>query len=541
MIRTVLTDVELKEMFANGYRSLCRAEKQINDLNVFPIPDGDTGTNMVKTLGGGVFSASLGNGTMSEFMNSFSRAVLFNARGNSGVILSQFIRGFASGCDDNEILDINGFCNAFSAGVEKAYAAVIEPVEGTMLTVIREAAEALNKAEGITNFHEALAFIIDEMKVSLKHTPDKLPVLKEAGVVDSGGLGIIYIFEGMKAYIEGDIIETDDAPDIYISSLGSTFGPDSVLEYGYCTEFILQLMNYKTNIAEFTRDDVVAFLETIGDSIVAVQDEDILKVHVHTFEPEKALAYARRFGEFVSVKIENMSIQHNESFEEKKKHYKYAVVGVATGDGIKQYFKDIGVAEIIDGGQTNNPSAQNFIDVFNSLDAEHIVVLPNNSNIILTAMQAKDMCMDKDIRVIPTKSVAEGYSAISMMDMTASDIDEFLDSMTAFLSGVTAASITLAVSDAQMNGVKVAAGEYIAIVNGKIVAAAKDRYDVIILMLQSLPDIDEKQVITMFSGKGVSTEDAQIIVEKIKEKYPLIEVGNICGGQDIYDFYMAIE
>lgn len=541
MNRVAITGAETKEMFANGYRSLCRAEKQVNDLNVFPIPDGDTGTNMLKTLGGGIFSFEFDGTSANEFMKLFARSVLLCARGNSGVILSQFIRGFADGCKE-DVLDVPTFSRALLSGAEKAYDAVINPVEGTMLTVIREGAEAFAKNSEKTTLFGALSFVIDAMQESLRNTPEKLPVLKEAGVVDSGGLGIIYIFEGMKAYFEGKIIEADEAPTDYITQpVNAAFGPDSVLEYGYCTEFILQLMNAKTNIENFNCNEIIQYLQTIGDSIVAVQDGDVVKVHVHTFTPDKALGFARNYGEFISVKIENMSIQHNELMAEKKKHYKYAVVAVATGDGLESYFKEIGAAAIINGGQTNNPSAQDFIDVFNSLDAEHIIVLPNNSNIILTAMQAKEICADKDIHIIPTKSVVEGYSALSMMDTSAGDVETFIENMTAFLPNLTSASITVAVHDAQMNGVTVKEGEYMGIADGKIISSSIDRNVAIMEMLEKLPDIDDKQVITIFTGKGVSENESNEIAEKIMEQYPLIEVGCIYGGQELYDFYMAIE
>ena len=544
MNQLILTGAELKKMFEYGYKNLYRAEKQVNELNVFPIPDGDTGTNMVKTLGGGIYSTEYDGENVSLFMEKFSLSTLLCARGNSGVILSQFIRGIAAGCEDLKNLNIKNFAQALTKGVEQAYTAVIKPVEGTMLTVMREGVETFVRYDGENDFSNALQYLIDKMKVSLSKTPEKLSVLKEAGVVDSGGLGIIYIFEGMKAYIDGLEIDIDVTSE---ASFENTNAPgmnwdvdsDSVFEYGYCTEFILQLLNKKTNIEEFTKENIVSYLENIGDSIVVVLDQKVLKVHVHTFEPEKVLAYARQYGEFISVKIENMSIQHSE-FVQKKKHYKYAVVAVANGEGIKECFEQIGVAKIIEGGQTQNPSTKEFVDIFNELDAENIVVLPNNSNIILTARQAQEMCK-KNVYVIPTKTIMEGYSALSMMDMSASDIDEFLESLKAPLSGVNSVSITTAVHDAYMNGVKVKSGDYMSVVDGNIMASSENRNNVVMSTLEKVQDMDEKQVVTIFRGKNVTEEDCNELADKIREKYPFAEVGELYGGQDIYDFYIALE
>ena len=451
------------KMFLAGAKNLESKKEWINELNVFPVPDGDTGTNMAKTIGGGVETVTPEGKDVSSFMKQFSKAVLLSARGNSGVILSQFIRGIANGTEGKETLATADFPEIFHQGVICAYGAVSNPVEGTILTVMRETYEGI-KETSYSDFISLYNEIVHNMRVSLQHTPDKLPVLKEAGVVDSGGMGLLYIIEGMLAYLNGDIIETNDVRDtIELSPANFDFGPDSRLEYGYCTEFVLQLMNYKTNIASFSVKDAISYLETIGDSIVAVQDEDIIKFHIHTFTPEKVLAYARTYGEFISVKIENMSLQHNETVENKKESekIKYAVVTVASGDGIKDYFNEIGAHRIIDGGQTQNPSAQDFLDAFSTINAEHIVVLPNNSNIIMTAMQAAEIYTDADVRIIPTKSIPEGYSALSMMNTWANDIESFISDMESPLSTITTLNITQAVSDAFMDGVEVKKGMYI--------------------------------------------------------------------------------
>jgi len=543
-----VTDINAKflyEMLANGYRNLCINEKQVNDLNVFPVPDGDTGTNMVKTLEGGIAINPDEFCDVSSMMKHFSKSVLLSARGNSGVILSQFIRGWANAVDGKTTLSVSDLKDIFRSGVDSAYGAVPSPVEGTILTVLREPCEALEETDSFDSFNDAFEFLIAKMKKSLENTPELLPVLKEAGVVDSGGMGIIYIIEGIWAYLNGETIEADsNRESSIVLSANHTFGPDSVLEFGYCTEFVLQLMNAKTNIPTFSIKDFINYAESIGDSIVAVQDDDIVKMHVHTHTPEKALAFARNYGEFISVKIENMSVQHNEaqtSAPRDTKKLKYAVIAVASGDGIKNYFAEIGANRIIEGGQTQNPSAKDFIDAFNSVNAEHIVVLPNNSNIYATAVQAADMYDGCDIRVLKTKSIAEGYSAISMMNTWAEDIDAFVSDMSMGLDSVVSGSITKAVRDASLNGIDIKEGLYMGIADDKVLCTSDDKNQAAISMLENLPDINKKSVITIFYGEDVKEDEANALLEKIMDKYPLIECGAICGGQKLYDYFMAIE
>ncbi|MBQ4631397.1 MAG: DAK2 domain-containing protein [Clostridia bacterium] len=532
-------------MLVNGYRNLCLMETKVNDLNVFPVPDGDTGTNMVKTLGGGILKSVEDFETVSSMMSEFSRNVLLSARGNSGVILSQFIRGWANALRTKDDIDVSDIKDMMRQGVDCAYSAVPNPVEGTMLTVLREPCESLESAGDFSDFKDAFAYIFMNMNKSLQHTPELLPVLKQANVVDSGGMGILYIIEGMCAYLDGEIIEVGSERESNVNVLtNSSFGPDSVLEYGYCTEFVLQLMHAKTNIAAFSIKEFISYLQTIGDSIVAVLDEDIVKAHVHTFKPEKALAFARNYGEFISVKIENMSIQHSEvssSVEKETEKVKYAIVTVAMGDGIKDYFAQIGADRIIDGGQTNNPSAHDFLDAFDSLFAEHIVVLPNNSNIYATAKQAAGMYDKCDIRVLETKSVAEGYSALSMMNTWAPDIDSFVSDMEMALSSVVSVSITKAVRDATIDGVCVKEGEYMAIADGKIRFVSEDKNSAVVGLLRSFEDIDEKSVITVFYGENVSDEEADGLIEAIEDEFSHFECGAVSGKQKIYDYYMAIE
>lgn len=546
-MQQTMNGIELNSLFTSGYRNLKKNMNTVNDLNVFPVPDGDTGTNMVHTFGGGIKSVNGGIENVGEYMQQFSRAVLLSARGNSGVILSQFVHGVYRGFADKENIVFSDFAAAFECAVEDSYKSIITPTEGTILTVIREAAEFLRgHAAEYEDFKSGFEALTENMKNTLANTPELLPVLKQAGVIDSGGAGLVCLFEGMLADLWGEDIE--DTPDIVDSlsngALNSNFGPDSHLEYGYCTEFILQLMNYKTDIAAFSKDEFVKPLEAMGDSIVAVVNDSIVKIHIHTFTPEKVLEYARGFGEFVTLKIENMSVQHSEIAEKQeapKEHLKYAVVTVASGEGIIGYFYGIGASVVINGGQTNNPSVDDFIDAFASLDAEHIIVLPNNSNIILTANQAAEMYGSADIRVIPTNSIVEGYSALSMMNLWCDNVEELVKDMSSGLNSVVTAYITTATRDVTMNGVDVKKGKYIGLDRKNIRLCGENRLEVATNLINGIIEEDEKEVIIVFYGSAVSEEEAEQFKEILENEYPLADIGFIEGKQDVYDYIISLE
>lgn len=538
----------LARIFESGYRNLKKNMNAINDLNVFPVPDGDTGTNMAKTFGGGLNSVKGDIADVGQYMQSLSHAVLLSARGNSGVILSQFIFGIAEGLKDKSVAQITDLAQAFRCATDAAYKAIITPTEGTMLTIIREAAEFLEiKAASFADLESCFDALIKHMKATLAKTPDMLPVLKEANVVDSGGAGLVCIFEGMYADLCGEVIE--DIPDFLETaavSAASSFGPDSQLEYGYCTEFILQLMNYKTDIAAFDKEEFIAPLKEMGDSLVAVCNGDIVKIHIHTFTPEKVLEYGRRFGEFVTLKIENMSVQHSEieageAAPAPKEHLKYAIVAVASGEGIIEYFESIGSNAVINGGQTNNPPVDVFIEAFSRFDAEHIIVLPNNSNVVLTAQQAAELYTDADVHVIPTKSVVEGYSALSMMDLWSETVDELIEGMTMGLSNVTTASVTTATREADMNGIHIEKGKYIGLANKKILSCGDDKVSVALHLISSIDDIDEKEVITVFYGVDVTDDEVADFRARLSDNYPLCDIGFVNGKQEVYSFIISLE
>ena len=435
--------------------------------------------------------------------------------------------------------------NAFICAWEDAYKAIITPTEGTILTVIRESAEFLEKnAQKYDDFKTGLADLLDCMKDTLVRTPDMLAVLKEAGVVDSGAAGLVCFFEGMYACFCG--VKIDDIEDFEVateSHINTSFGADSVMEYGYCTEFILQLMNAKININTFSKEAFVNVLEGMGDSIVAVQNDSIVKIHIHTLAPEKVLEFARGYGEFVSLKIENMSVQHSETVTKapKKKKTKYAVIAVASGEGIIDYFYSIGASAVIDGGQTNNPSVDAFLNAFETFDAEHIVVLPNNSNIILTAKQAAEMYNSCDVRVIPTKSIVEGYSALSMMNLWCDSVEELISDMSSGLSNVISAYVTTATRDTKIGDLQITKGSYIGIKNKEILNSCDERFKTVTDLITKFMNEDERVVIIVFYGKNVPETEVNILKAWLEEEYPLVDIGFIEGKQEVYDYIISVE
>ncbi|MDO4747955.1 MAG: DAK2 domain-containing protein [Eubacteriales bacterium] len=544
MENQILNGVELHKLFENGYHNLKKNIDAINDLNVFPVPDGDTGTNMVKTFGGGFNSVNEKVESVGQYMQKLATAVLFSARGNSGIFFSQFVYGLYRGMADKETVNFSDFIYAFSCAKEDAYNATVVPTEGTILTLIREASEFLDEnGYKYTRLDEGFGALLEQMKITLKKTPDMLPVLKEAGVVDSGAAGLVCFMEGMYSYLCGKSIEdTPDIADTVANIDLSDFGPDSKLEYGYCTEFVLQLMNYKTDTENFDLEKFTKPLEELGDSIATVHNGTVVKVHVHTFTPEKVLEYGRTFGEFITIKIENMSIQHSEiQHEEKREKLKYAVVSVASGQGIIDYFYSIGANAVIDGGQTNNPSVDIFIETFKKFDAEHIIVLPNNSNIVLTAKQAAELYKDADIRVIETKSIVEGYSALSMMNLMYDTVEEVIDEMSAGLDNVTTAYVTTAIRDSNLDGIDAKMGDFIGIDRKTILVKGNDKVQTALDLIKKITEEVEKEVIIVFYGENVTEDEVAKLNMALEAEYPFADIGFIEGKQDVYDFIISLE
>ncbi len=538
-----LDGIGLHKLFLSGYSNLTRNMETINNLNVFPVPDGDTGANMAMTFGGGLKAADPEQTNVGQYMKGLSKGILLSARGNSGVIFSQFVHGLYRGFSEKETVTFADMAQAFACATEDAYHSIITPTEGTILTVIREASEYLaDNATSFSSFEEGFDALRDVMTATLKRTPELLPVLKEANVVDSGGAGLVCFVEGICACLHGEEItdSTDVADWSAPAACDSDFGPDTRLEYGYCTEFVLQLMNYKTDLAAFDLQSFTKPLEAMGDSIVSVHNDGIVKIHIHTFAPEEVLGYGRQFGEFVSVKIENMSVQHSQNQVERKKE-KYAVVAVASGAGIQDYFREIGATYIIDGGQTNNPSVNAFLDAFKSVNAEHIVVLPNNSNIVLTANQAADAYTDSDVRVIPTKSIAEGYSALSMMNLWSDTVEELVEDMSMNLGQVTTGYVTTAVRDAHLDGINIKKGDYIGLDGHHVLSTGSSNLETAKALITKLMTAEPKDVVIVFYGESVSEDEAQQLQAFMQTEYPLVDTGFVDGKQGVYDFIISLE
>ncbi len=537
--------ITLNDAFTLGYYNLKKNADIINDLNVFPVPDGDTGTNMCHTFFGGISSISP-QSNIDKYMKELGQAILLSARGNSGVIFSQIICGMARGFADMESVSFSDLKIPFACAVEDAYKSIIAPTEGTILTVIRVASEFMqDNAHKYSDFASGFEAVISVMKDALEKTPEMLPVLKEANVVDSGAAGLVCFFEGIHSYFCGGSLEDVEEINLKVSkenAIGTNFGPDSVMEYGYCTEFILQLMNSKTDIDNFSKEEFLKPLQTMGDSIVLVVSGGIVKVHIHTFAPEEVLAYARNFGEFVTLKIENMSVQHSETVTaSKKEKVRYAIVTVASGEGIIDYFYSIGATAVINGGQTNNPSVDDFLLSFEKFDAEHIILLPNNSNIILTANQVAKLYKEADVRVIPTKSIVEGYSALSMMDLWCDDVEVLISDMTAGLSEVVSCSVTTATRDAVIDGVDIKKDRFIGIKNKEIKNCCEGRFEAVIELINTVMEEDNKSVIIVFYGQNVNSQEIDELKDYLENEYPLVDLGFIDGKQDIYDYIISME
>ncbi len=555
---TIKVNGELyKIIVKNGAVSLRNNYKIIDALNVFPVPDGDTGTNMSMTIEAGVAALESENETSVYLMaKKFSRGMLMGARGNSGVILSQFFRGIYKGLEGFEEVGAKEFAKAFKRGVEQAYKAVMKPVEGTILTVCREASEyafkKVNKKSSIEDFFE---LFLTEAYASLERTPDLLPQLKDAGVVDSGAAGFIKIIEGMEKGIKGEILEHLDDSNVVTTTVNrGTFNAHSELTYGYCTEFILQLQHKKVDIASFNEKVIIEELQKLGDSIVCFKDEDIIKVHVHTKTPGVVLNIAQQYGEFITIKIENMSIQHNESEEvleqcnceqcvemrTKMERKKYAVVAVASGSGLVNIFKSMGVDYVVSGGQTMNPSAEDFVTAFDSINAENIIVFPNNGNIIMAAEQAGKYYDKANIVVIKTKSLAQGYSALTVLDLSSEDLEEIKESIHEVITNVTTGLVTYSIRDASIDGVEIKKDDYIGIINGKMVAATTSKVETVKAMLEAT-DLSEKYIITLITGMDVDQEETKEILTYISENYPDIETDIVEGNQEVYSYILSLE
>ena len=537
--------VLFKKMIINGAINLKNDYQRIDELNVFPVPDGDTGTNMQMTMTSGMKEIKdYPTESIIDLSKMLSRGLLMGARGNSGVILSQFFRGVYLGISEKAGTDISvaDFKYALTQGYKTAYKAVMEPREGTILTVVREAIEKIVDKEHKT-FEELFKDYIKEAHISLENTPNLLSVLKEAGVVDSGGAGFILIAEGMYDALLGKFYELKDSSrETQKEGIASLENVD--IKFGYSTEFIIKL----NNVDSFDEALLKEPFSQMGDSLVVVQDEDICKVHVHTNTPGDVLSIAQQYGEFNTIKIENMRIQHSEIMsaelkEEKpvvkKELRKYALIACCSGNGIKETFKELGVDYIVDGGQSMNPSTEDFLKAIDEVYAENVIIIPNNSNIILAAEQSASLREEFNIRVLKNKSIATGYASLMDFDATQS-IDDNIAAMQDKVNSMNYGEVTYAIKNTEFKGHTINQNDFMGISKGDIIAVDKSRLETTKKLLQGIVD-EDREIVTIFYGLDATEEELEALENFVYEINDSIEVELIEGKQDIYTYIIAVE
>ncbi len=580
--------VIFKQMIISGANNLYNSYPEIDALNVFPVPDGDTGTNMNLTMSSGAKDVFNKNDTsIGQVAKDFARGLLMGARGNSGVILSQIFRGFAEGLAGKTEVDAVGLAEAFVSGKEVAYKAVMRPVEGTILTVIRESSSALYEyAESGMPIDVAMDYLYEKAQKSLQHTPELLPVLKEVGVVDSGGAGLCKILEGFSKALHNQIVEKEMATVTekganYSSAKPSTIeGHGSVQakfnheEFGYCTQFLLKLAP-QDNLGEkkaFNEKRFKAVLEAHGNSIVFIHTDELVKVHIHTMKPGLIFTYAQQFGEFKTMKCDNMAEQHEElmdDFESEKEKQgivgeeekfdvalkaaatvkeekpaekkKYALVAVAVGEGIENMFKENSVDYIISGGQTMNPSTADFVEAIKKVNAENVFLFPNNGNIILAANQAADLSKDEcNVVVITTKTIPEGLTACMVFNADATP-EENVECMNENVANVKSGEITYAIKDTTIDDVVVEKGKFMGIAHKKILCCHKHKINTLMELIESLIG-EDSSLITIICGQDVTEKEKKEVEDKVNDKYgDDFEVDIETGNQPVYSFFVAVE
>ena len=548
----------LQKMFIGAAASLESQKEVINELNVFPVPDGDTGTNMTMTIMSAVTEVNnLENPTMEDLSKAISSGSLRGARGNSGVILSQLLRGFTKIIKTVETIDIETMANAFQKAVETAYKAVMKPKEGTILTVAKGGAEKAMELVGTTD--DLVVFgekVIAYMAEVLDYTPELLPVLKEAGVVDSGGQGLLEVMKGGFAVMCGKKIELKTpapaAKPVETKVVNTENISTSDIKFGYCTEFIIILDNEFTDLDE---TEFKAYLESIGDSIVCVADDEVVKVHVHTNDPGLAIQKALTFGQLTKLKIDNMREEHNEKLgleaekagavkaqavaKPKLPPKENGFIAVSIGEGINEIFPGLGVDYIIEGGQTMNPSTEDMLNAIDQVNAKNIYILPNNKNIILAAEQAKAMTKDKSIIVIPSKTIPQGIAAVINF-VSGKSVEENEAAMVEAMGNVKTGSVTYAVRDTKIDGLEIKNGDYMGLDDKTIKSTGPDieqvTYDLVDTMVE-----DDSELISIYYGEEANEDDAQKIADSLMEKYDYLDVEVHAGNQPVYYYVISVE
>ena len=557
---TALDGRRFAEMVIQGANHLSANAKMVDALNVFPVPDGDTGTNMNLSITSGAkevktnIQEHIGNVGI-----SLSKGLLMGARGNSGVILSQLFRGFAKSIEGQESISGREFAQALEAGVQTAYKAVMKPVEGTILTVAKDAAnKAVEAAQKTDDLVKIMEEVLVEAKASLKRTPDLLPVLKEVGVVDSGGQGLVLVYEGFLAELKGEKLPTspESTPSMnelvnaqHHKSVQSHINTEDII-FGYCTEFMVKFEQDKLTKNPFKEERFRNDLSALGDSLLVIADEELVKVHVHSEQPGTVLSYGQRYGSLINIKIENMRQQHTNIVGEshtplvsdkpqtQSQMQEYGIVTVSMGSGVAGLFRSIGAHVVIEGGQTMNPSTEDIVKAIKAVNAKKVFILPNNKNIIMAAEQAKDVS-EEEVYVIPSKTVPQGLSALLAFNPD-SDVTANEKAMTQAMSHVKSGQITFAVRDTHIDGLDIEKNDFMGIAEGKIVVKDKEKLKAAEGLLEEMLD-DDSEILTIIYGEDVSEEEVQALTDYVEEHYGNVEVEVHDGKQPLYSFIFSIE
>jgi DAK2 domain fusion protein YloV len=548
------------EMVIQGANHLSANAKYVDSLNVFPVPDGDTGTNMNLSMTSG--AKEVRNNVQEHIGKvgvALSRGLLMGARGNSGVILSQLFRGFSKFIEQKEVVDAAEFAGAFEAGVQTAYKAVMKPVEGTILTVAKDSAKrAVESAKKNNDIVKIMEDVVKEAKAALKRTPDLLPVLKEVGVVDSGGQGLVFVYEGFLAELKGEKLADTSAilPTMeemvsaeHHKSVQSHINTEDIV-FGYCTEFMVRFEEDKIKQNPFSEEAFRQDLSKLGDSLLVVADDDLVKVHVHSEQPGTVLTYALKYGNLINIKIENMRLQHSnivgetkgklitENTVHKKEKLEYGIVTVSMGSGIADLFRSIGAHEVIEGGQTMNPSTEDIVKAIKEINAEKIIILPNNKNIIMAAEQAAEVS-EEAVVVIPSKTVPQGMAALLAFNPTA-DLEANKKGMTEALQHVKTGQITYAVRDTNIDGLKIDKDDFMGISDGKIILKDKDKLEAAKELLKSMID-EDTEILTILKGEEASDGEVEALVKFVEAEFGDVEIEIHDGKQPLYAFIFSIE
>ncbi|MGK9326630.1 UNVERIFIED_CONTAM: DAK2 domain-containing protein [Aerococcus urinaeequi] len=547
-------------MLEVGGNRLSENAEYVNSLNVFPVPDGDTGTNMNLTYTSGIERViKQHSDTVGEVGEDLAKGLLMGARGNSGVILSQLFRGFAKAIEGKTTIEAQDLANAFQRGIDTAVKAVMKPVEGTILTVARDSAAAgMQKAEQTDDIIEVMTAVLEEAQTSLENTPNLLPVLKEVGVVDSGGQGLVYIYHGFLESLTGESIPVKSADpnkanvtelahqENFFNTSHSVASED--IHYGYCTEIMVKIGEGETVTDEFDYDTFRNHLDGIGDSLLVVSDDEIVKVHVHTETPGEVMNYGQKFGSLVKIKVDNMRLQHDDILDGKGSNQaesapavertNLAIIAVAAGEGIESLFKDLGVKSIISGGQTMNPSTNDILDAIDKANADNVIILPNNKNIIMAANQAVEVS-EIPAAVVETKYISQGLTAMLGYNPDGT-LEDNKAAMVAEMANVTSGQVTVAVRDTTVDGLEIHKDHFMGIIDGKIVSEDADLVKETINMINQMVD-EDKELVTLIFGEETDQATAELIAEAVEEANEDIEVEIVDGGQPVYHFLASVE